>query len=183
MTVIELLSPWNKTGDGLRDYQEKQREVLLSDASLVEIDLLRRGQHAVAVPQALIRPSDYRICIHRAQRRRFELVRFGVRDPLPNVGIPLRSGEKTCPAPAAGLRPPLPGGAYAYKVSDAVEPDPPLALDYLALVDPSDFTEVPDDFTGEAVLAVAARVGATRLIDNLPLTFAALPPETPGAVS
>ena len=51
--------------------------------------------------------------------------------------------------------------------------DPPLALDYLALVDPADFTEIPDDFTGEAVLAVAARVGTTRLIDNIPLTFGA----------
>ncbi|MCF3964814.1 pantoate--beta-alanine ligase, partial [Streptomyces fuscigenes] len=51
--------------------------------------------------------------------------------------------------------------------------DPPLALDYLALIDPADFTEVPDDFTGEAVLAVAARVGTTRLIDNIPLTFGA----------
>ncbi|MEV6423855.1 pantoate--beta-alanine ligase [Streptomyces sp. NPDC051662] len=50
---------------------------------------------------------------------------------------------------------------------------PPLTLDYLALVDPADFTEVPDDHTGEAVLAVAARVGATRLIDNIPLTFGA----------
>ncbi|AXK36242.1 pantoate--beta-alanine ligase [Streptomyces armeniacus] len=43
---------------------------------------------------------------------------------------------------------------------------PPLAPDYLALVDPDDFTEVPEDFEGEAVLAVAARVGTTRLIDN-----------------
>ncbi len=40
-------------------------------------------------------------------------------------------------------------------------------LDYLALIDPHDFTEAPDDFQGEAVLAVAARVGATRLIDNV----------------
>ncbi|MEU6405606.1 pantoate--beta-alanine ligase [Streptomyces sp. NPDC046985] len=61
---------------------------------------------------------------------------------------------------------------------------PPLELDYLALVDPSDFTEIGDDFTGEAVLAVAARVGATRLIDNLPLTFGApLAPGTQGAAS
>ncbi|MCQ4212759.1 pantoate--beta-alanine ligase [Streptomyces longispororuber] len=48
---------------------------------------------------------------------------------------------------------------------------PPFALDYLALVDPADFTDVTDGFRGEAVLAVAARVGTTRLIDNLPLTF------------
>jgi len=58
-------------------------------------------------------------------------------------------------------------------LDDAGRLDPPLALDYLALVDPSDFSEIEDDFTGEAVLAVAARVGTTRLIDNIPLTFGA----------
>ncbi|MYX95857.1 pantoate--beta-alanine ligase, partial [Streptomyces sp. SID486] len=58
-------------------------------------------------------------------------------------------------------------------LDEAVRLDPPLRLDYLALVDPADFTEIGDDFTGEAVLAVAARVGTTRLIDNLPLTFGA----------
>ncbi|MEU1055076.1 pantoate--beta-alanine ligase [Streptomyces sp. NPDC005876] len=58
-------------------------------------------------------------------------------------------------------------------LDDAARLQPPLRLDYLALVDPADFTEIGDDFTGEAVLAVAARVGTTRLIDNLPLTFGA----------
>ncbi|OLE19965.1 MAG: pantoate--beta-alanine ligase [Catenulispora sp. 13_1_20CM_3_70_7] len=57
-----------------------------------------------------------------------------------------------------------------------------ISVDYLALVDPRDFSEVPLDFTGEAVLAVAARVGTTRLIDNLPLTLTVAPaPHTPGA--
>ncbi|WP_042366206.1 pantoate--beta-alanine ligase [Streptacidiphilus neutrinimicus] len=47
-----------------------------------------------------------------------------------------------------------------------------IALDYLGLIDPSDFTEIDrEDFTGEAVLAVAARVGATRLIDNVRFRF------------
>ncbi|MPY62569.1 pantoate--beta-alanine ligase [Streptomyces spongiae] len=58
-------------------------------------------------------------------------------------------------------------------LDDAARMKPPLELDYLALVDPADFTEISDGFTGEAVLAVAARVGTTRLIDNLPLTFGA----------
>ncbi|MEV6589991.1 pantoate--beta-alanine ligase [Streptomyces acidicola] len=58
-------------------------------------------------------------------------------------------------------------------LEDAARLKPPLDLDYLALVDPSDFTEISDGFTGEAVLVVAARVGTTRLIDNLPLTFGA----------
>ncbi|MCU7824109.1 pantoate--beta-alanine ligase [Kitasatospora sp. DSM 101779] len=45
--------------------------------------------------------------------------------------------------------------------ADGVTPD------YLALIDPDSFTEVPDGFTGEAVLAVAAKVGPARLIDNV----------------
>jgi pantoate--beta-alanine ligase len=47
----------------------------------------------------------------------------------------------------------------------------PLAVDYLALVDPGTFLPVPPGFTGTAVLAVAARVGGTRLIDNVPVEF------------
>ncbi|RYV49972.1 pantoate--beta-alanine ligase [Pengzhenrongella frigida] len=42
-------------------------------------------------------------------------------------------------------------------------------LDYLALVDPRTALEVPAGHQGAAVLAVAARVGVTRLIDNVPL--------------
>jgi pantoate--beta-alanine ligase len=41
-----------------------------------------------------------------------------------------------------------------------------LTVDYLALVDPLTFQPVKPGFTGTAVLAVAARVGTTRLIDN-----------------
>ncbi|MBZ4318284.1 pantoate--beta-alanine ligase [Streptomyces huiliensis] len=56
-------------------------------------------------------------------------------------------------------------------LDDAATLEPPVVLDYLALIDPADFTEVPAGFTGEAVLAVAARVGTTRLIDNTVLDF------------
>ncbi|MFF8383753.1 pantoate--beta-alanine ligase [Streptomyces kanasensis] len=71
------------------------------------------------------------------------------------------------------------GGADAVRAAagavleEAAKAEPPLVLDYLALVDPADFTEVPDGHTGEAVLLVAAKVGTTRLIDNLPLTLGA----------
>jgi pantoate--beta-alanine ligase len=49
--------------------------------------------------------------------------------------------------------------------------DPPLLLDYLALVDPDTFEPVGDDCSGPARLLVAARVGTTRLIDNTALTL------------
>ncbi|MER7580017.1 pantoate--beta-alanine ligase [Kitasatospora sp. NPDC097691] len=52
----------------------------------------------------------------------------------------------------------------ASAVLDAAEGVTP---DYLALIDPHDFSEAADDFQGEAVLAVAATVGSTRLIDNV----------------
>ncbi|MFJ8350388.1 pantoate--beta-alanine ligase [Streptomyces sp. NPDC094153] len=86
-------------------------------------------------------------------------------------------GESRAAADAAAVAKAAPGAAAAVRAAaqlvldEAARFDPPLELDYLALVDPADFTEIGDDFTGEAVLAVAARVGATRLIDNLPLTF------------
>jgi pantoate--beta-alanine ligase len=54
-------------------------------------------------------------------------------------------------------------------LDEAARAEPPVELDYLALVDPADFSEVGADHRGPAVLAVAAKVGATRLIDNLPL--------------
>ncbi|MFC6083399.1 pantoate--beta-alanine ligase [Sphaerisporangium aureirubrum] len=54
----------------------------------------------------------------------------------------------------------------------ATRADPPLLPDYLTLADPATFAPVADDHRGEAVLAVAARVGATRLIDNVVLTLA-----------
>jgi pantoate--beta-alanine ligase len=44
--------------------------------------------------------------------------------------------------------------------------DPPLALDYLALVDPVTFTPPGDGYHGPALLLVAAWAGKTRLIDN-----------------
>ncbi len=81
---------------------------------------------------------------------------------------------------ATGGSPGGSGGADAVRsaaravLDEAAKAHPPLALDYLALVDPGTFAEVPDDHTGDAVLAVAAKVGATRLIDNIPLTFGAL---------
>ena len=44
-------------------------------------------------------------------------------------------------------------------------------VDYVALVDPDDFTPVGQDHVGEAVLALAARIGSTRLIDNTSVTL------------
>lgn len=56
-------------------------------------------------------------------------------------------------------------------LDQAAGQEPPVVLDYVALIDPATFTDAPEDHTGAAVLAVAAKVGGTRLIDNVPLEF------------
>ncbi|MCW7945512.1 pantoate--beta-alanine ligase [Streptomyces hygroscopicus] len=99
-------------------------------------------------------------------------------------------GESRAAADAHAMAKAAPGGPAAVRAAarlvldEAAHLDPPLVLDYLALVDPSDFSEISGAFTGEAVLAVAARVGTTRLIDNIPLSFGAPEPaDPPGAAS
>jgi pantoate--beta-alanine ligase len=47
--------------------------------------------------------------------------------------------------------------------------EPLVLVDYLVLVHPETLADVPEWYHGEALLAVAARVGTTRLIDNVPL--------------
>jgi pantoate--beta-alanine ligase len=46
-----------------------------------------------------------------------------------------------------------------------------LHAEYLALVDPRSYEPVPENYSGDAVLAVAARAGSTRLIDNVRIIF------------
>jgi pantoate--beta-alanine ligase len=60
-------------------------------------------------------------------------------------------------------------GAARQAARAVLAEQPLLGLDYARLVDPATLDDVPDDFAGEALLVLAARVGTTRLIDNLPL--------------
>jgi pantoate--beta-alanine ligase len=48
--------------------------------------------------------------------------------------------------------------------------NPGVIPDYFAALDPASAQPVADDYRGEAVIAVAARVGQTRLIDNIVTT-------------
>jgi pantoate--beta-alanine ligase len=76
----------------------------------------------------------------------------------------LRAGQEAAPDGPAAVR------KAAGEVL-ATRADPPLELDYLALVDPDTFGEAGEDHAGPARLLVAARVGTTRLIDNIPLSL------------
>ncbi|PWV51117.1 MULTISPECIES: pantoate--beta-alanine ligase [Nocardiopsis] len=74
----------------------------------------------------------------------------------------LRAGADAASEGAVAVR-----AAARAVLDEAARASPPVELDYLALVDPATFADAADDHRGDAVLAVAARVGRTRLIDNV----------------
>ncbi|MDV3220155.1 MAG: pantoate--beta-alanine ligase [Intrasporangium sp.] len=70
----------------------------------------------------------------------------------------------------AGADAAVEGASAIRRAARAVLVREPLALvDYLVLVHPETLEDVPEWYHGEALLAVAARVGTTRLIDNVPV--------------
>lgn len=107
VAVIELVSPSNKAaGPGRDSYQAKQKEILNSECHLVEIDLLRRGSHVMAVPEAYVKPArpfEYLISVNRwPARNRFELYPCHLRDPLPTIGVPLADPDPDAPLALQG---------------------------------------------------------------------------------
>lgn len=96
VTLIEILSPTNKRGDGHRDYLRKRNKVLLSSAHLMEIDLLRKGKR---VPMTKPLPAgDYYVFLTRANKRpESEVWPIDISDPLPVVRVPLREPDADVP--------------------------------------------------------------------------------------
>jgi hypothetical protein len=132
--VIEVLSPANKApgGEGRRVYLEKQREVLASDVHLLELDLLRHGEHTVAVPreQLLRRGSyDYLVCLSRADARgRFTVWARTVRDRLPRFLVPLLPGDGQVALDLQELfTTTYDAGVFSRFVDYVGDPDPPLS--------------------------------------------------------
>jgi pantoate--beta-alanine ligase len=74
----------------------------------------------------------------------------------------LAAGEAAAPEGATAVR---------RAARDVLVREPLLLVDYLVLVHPDTLDDVPDWYRGDALLAVAAKVGRTRLIDNVPLVL------------
>jgi hypothetical protein len=109
VTTIEVLSPTNKTAssEGRVLYLQKQREMLASKVNLVEIDLLRGGQHTTAVrpedAHAKAGPFDYHVCVHTFEEPDdFVIYPMSLGERLPVVVIPLLPGD---PAVSVDLQP------------------------------------------------------------------------------
>jgi hypothetical protein len=87
VTVIELLSPSNKTSDR-EQYLGKRLAFLRSSASFVELDLLRGGAR---MPLDELPKCDYYAMVSRPlDRPRLGIWPIHLRSSLPKIPIPLR---------------------------------------------------------------------------------------------
>jgi hypothetical protein len=102
ITVVELLSPTNKTGEGHIQYLSKRNALLTSGVHLVEIDLLVGGQR---LPLAEPLPKgDYYVYVCRGNRRPDgEIDHWSVRQPLPAIPIPLAAPDPDLALDLQGL--------------------------------------------------------------------------------
>ena len=97
VTVIEMLSPFNKrAGEGRDEYIDRRNTVLRSNAHLIEIDLLRAGER---VPMTKpLPPEDYHVIVSRLQQRPIAGVySWTIRQPLPTVSVPLAGDDPDVP--------------------------------------------------------------------------------------
>ena len=136
VTVIEVLSPANKfPGPGRESYLVKQRDVLYSQAHLVEIDLLRFGPHVLAVPHSLIHGRatyDYLVCVNRARppRASYELYPDRLREPLPRFGVPLAGEDPDVPLDLqAAIAQTYKAAGFRNRIDYSHPCQPPLSVD------------------------------------------------------
>lgn len=124
VTVIELISPTNKYGDGRGDYVRKRLEFLRQPVNLVELDLLRAGVRLEF--DRPLPPGHYYAFVSRAASALTTgAYAWTVRDRLPTLPVPLRPPD---PDVVVDLNEPF-AAAYAlgryWKLIDYAKPPPP----------------------------------------------------------
>jgi hypothetical protein len=96
VTVIEILSPINKRGDGAREYIERRRDLMRTRTHLLEIDLVRRGGRIPLEGHMPVAP--YYVFLSRFTRRPVtEVWAIALRDQLPVVPVPLLPPDEDVP--------------------------------------------------------------------------------------
>jgi hypothetical protein len=127
VTVIEMLSPFNKRiGDGRTEYLKRRNAILNSDAHLIELDLLREGER---VPMGKpLPPADYYAIVSRSYRRPMaEVYAWTIRQKMPTIPVPLLWGEPDVPLDLQGVLTTVYDRAgYDYRLPYERDPEPPL---------------------------------------------------------
>lgn len=92
IAVLEVLSPFNKRGDGYDQYRAKRTVILGQNVHLVELDLLVGGDRPTfrdGLPD-----GDYYVYLSRAdQRPDCQVYAWTVRQPLPSIPVPLKAPD------------------------------------------------------------------------------------------
>jgi hypothetical protein len=149
VTLVEIVSPSNKRkGKDRRSYLRKQREVLSSEANLIEIDLLRAGKRLFASTdieaslEMVSKRVDYVVVISRGWKRddlssSFELFAISINELLPCIPLPLTKDRPEIPVDLQRLfdeaydTGPYTDGAVNYDEA----PDPPLPAEFAVWAD------------------------------------------------
>ena len=93
VTVIELLSPSNKSGEDRNNYLQKRAEFFAAKVNLVEVDLLRDGER-MPFGKPKPPPADFYALVCRGERHpKASVWAWTVRDPLPVLPIPLKLAD------------------------------------------------------------------------------------------
>ena len=129
VTVIEILSPVNKRGDGFREYVERRTELLQTQTHLLEIDLLRGGRR-LQLTGGELPPASYYVFLSRFTRRPVsEVWTIGLREPLPTVPVPLLPPDPDVPLQLQAAVEACFGLVGYERLLDYTQPPPPPALD------------------------------------------------------
>ena len=128
VTVIELMSPWNKNGAGVAIHRGKRAALVRDGVHFVELDLLRGGARTeLAEP---LPPADYCAMVFRADRKPdVDVIAWKLRDKLPAaIPVPLRAPDKDATLNlGAALHAAYDQGRYDRKLRYARAVDPALS--------------------------------------------------------
>ena len=133
VSVVEFVSPSNKVGRGLRRFRRNRIELLASGVHFVEIDLVRGGHwRRLMSPQRCSRRANslYRAAVRRAGDRVGYLYPVPLRQPLPDVPVPLRPTDPVASLPLQQLLLTVYADSRYDESVDYARPlDPPLDAD------------------------------------------------------
>jgi hypothetical protein len=126
VTTVELLSPANKTGAGLSEYEQKRNELIRAGVNIVEINLLIGGDRP-AIQSDWPAGEYYALVIRGGLKPQAGVAAWALRSPLTTVPIPLRSPDPDVPLELAeAFRLAYDRGRYARRLDYATAPAAPL---------------------------------------------------------